>query len=83
MLIRSWPQDAWACLSTAMIPVVGVPRAKANALATKMVPYNQIKYVPSLQISVETTSKELFDIQEGALRATAATQGLAARDSRR
>ncbi len=46
----------------------GVNAAQANALATRDVPYNQIKYVPSLMIAVQTTTKTLFDFQLGLLR---------------
>ena len=38
----------------------GVSAAKANALATTSVPYQQIKYVPSLMITIEATTKTLI-----------------------
>jgi hypothetical protein len=54
----------------------GVSAAQANALATKSVPYQQIKYVPSLMITIEPTTKALFDLQKGLLSRSASSHEL-------
>jgi hypothetical protein len=54
----------------------GIPPAQANKLATKAVPFQQIKYVASLQISVLPTTKSLFGLQKRLLQRGAAKQGL-------
>jgi hypothetical protein len=54
----------------------GVSAAQANALATKSVPYQQIKYVPSLMIAVEPTTKALFDLQKGIVSQGASSHNL-------
>jgi hypothetical protein len=46
----------------------GVTRAQASALANDSVPYNQIKYYPSLMIAIETTTPALLDVELGLLR---------------
>lgn len=54
----------------------GVPAAQANKLAMKDVPFRQIKYVASLQISVLYTTKALFNFQKRTLEQGASKQGL-------
>lgn len=54
----------------------GVSAAKANALATTSVPYKQIKYIPSLMIAIEPTTKRLFNLQKGLVSHSAGSDDL-------
>ena len=54
----------------------GVSAARAAALTTTAVPYQQIKYVPSLSISIEPTTKTLFNLQKGLVSRDANNQEL-------
>ncbi len=54
----------------------GVSAARANVLATTAVPYQQIKYVPSLLISILPTTKALFNLQKGLISRNASSHGL-------
>jgi len=45
----------------------GVTAAKANALVNDQVPYNQIKYYPSLMIAIQTTTPALLNVELGLL----------------
>jgi hypothetical protein len=46
----------------------GVTPAQASKLVGEEVPYNQIKYYPSLMISIQTTTPTLLDVELGLLR---------------
>jgi hypothetical protein len=46
----------------------GVSAAQAAKLANDAVPYNQIKYYPSLMITIETTTPALLDVELDLLR---------------
>ncbi len=46
----------------------GVTPAQASMLVNDGVPYNQIKYYPSLMISIQTTTPALLDVELGLLR---------------
>ena len=46
----------------------GVSATEAGALVQDQVPYNQIKYYPSLMITIETTTPTLLNVELGLLR---------------